>query len=273
MLGLGDNFYQRCVIRQVPGRHQLVTAWPQLYAGLSVECVRPRTGLRTQSKNVARDDLPWVSRPMGMPRRVHYVGQPGTMLEGLCTAFRVRHESMVFDGPPVKPRKDGKYIVVRPATVRTEWRADARNPMPEYLSRAVDALRSEYRIVSVADLQDGQEWAVGDLPYADQRYHRGEMQIEELLSLVAGAAGVIGGVGWLAPAAVAYQVPMLLVFGGWGLHNGPQRIFDRRMDTSRIEQAIPDRFCMCGSASHHCDKTISRIDDHIERFALRLAQG
>lgn len=271
MQGLGDNFYQRAVIRELPGRHQLVTSWPQLYADLPVDCVKPQTTLRTQVKNIARRDIQWSALPRGTARRVHYVGQSGSMLAGLCHAFGVASERITFDGPPVVTPAGERYIVVRPGTVRAEWRADSRNPLPEYVDRACRALSSRFRIVSIADLADGAEWLVGPAPYAHERYHSGELTIEQLLGLVAGAAGVIGGVGWLVPAAVAYRVPMLLIYGGWGFHNGPARIFDPRMDVSRIEQAVPDRFCMCTSPSHGCDKRISRIDDHIERFALRLA--
>lgn len=272
MLGLGDNLYQRAVIREVPGDHHLITAWPQLYADLPrIRCVRPDTRLRTQVKNVRRPDLRWAVPPAPPPRHVHYVGQPGSMLAALCRSFDVRPKRITFDAPRFEQTAREPYIVVRPATVRSEWRADGRNPDPQYIARAVDALRRQYRVVSVADLAAGAEWPVEPLPYADEHFHAGELQLEQLLALVAGAAAVVGGVGWLVPAAVAYQVPMLLLFGGWGAANGPQRIFDPRMDTSRIHQVLPDRFCMCGSWRHACDKTITNLDEHLERFTLRLA--
>lgn len=271
MQGLGDNIYQRAVIREIPGRHHLITSWPQLYADLPVDCVKPQTNLRTQIKNIERADLRWSKPPHGSARRVHYVGREGTMLAGLCEAFGVSPDRITFDGPPVESISREPYIVVRPATVRAEWRADARNPLPEYIDRACRALESRFRIVSVADLANRAEWLAGPAPYAHERYHAGELTTEHLLGLVAGAAGAIGGVGWLVPAAVAYRVPMLLIYGGWGFHNGPTRIFDPRMDVSRIEQAVPDRFCMCTSSSHDCDKHISLIDEHIKHFALRLA--
>lgn len=272
MQGLGDNLYQRAVIREVPGEHYLLTAWPQLYSDLpQIRCVRPDTRLRTQAKNAGRPDLRWAAAPRASALPVHYVNQGGTMLQALCRAFGVNPKQITFDGPQFDQPQREPYIVVRPATLRSEWRADGRNPRPEYLQRAVDALRDRFRVVSVADLQPGQEWAVEPLPYADESYHAGELQVEQLLALVAGAAAVVGGVGWLVPAAVAYRVPMLLLYGGWGAANGPQRIFDVRMDTSLIQQVLPDRFCMCSDRSHACDKTISNLDRHLERFAVRLA--
>lgn len=250
----------------------MITAWPQLYADLPrVRCVRPDTRLRTQAKNAGRTDLRWSPPPRGMAHPVHYANHVGTMLQGLCHSFGVQPQQITFDAPVVSETQREPYVVVRPATVRTEWRADGRNPRPEYLQRTVEALRGRYRVVSVADLAQGLEWALEPLPYADERYHAGELLLEQLLALVAGAAAVIGGVGWLAPAAVAYRVPMLLLYGGWGAVNGPQRIFDTRMDTSLVQQVLPDRFCMCADRAHPCDKTISQLDRHLERFALRLA--
>jgi hypothetical protein len=272
MQGLGDNIYQRAALREAPGEHDLLTPWPQLYSDLPrIRCVRPDTRLRTQVKNASRPDLCWSPAPRTPLQPVNYSNPSGTMLQGLCRAFGVTPARITFDAPAFSQPPREPYIVVRPATIRTEWRADGRNPRPEYLQRAVEALRCRYRVVSVADLQPGQEWALDPLPYADQRYHAGELQLEQLLALVAGAVAVVGGVGWLVPAAVAYRVPMLLLYGGWGAVNGPQRIFDARIDTSLVQQVLPDRFCLCCDRGHPCDKTISNLDRHLERFALRLA--
>lgn len=273
MRGLGDNLYQRAVLREVVKSRAvyLDTPWPQIYADLPIRCVKARTTLRTQAKNAER---PW--RWHAVPglvdhHRLHYVNHPGTMLEALCAEMRVKAGMIDFSGPPVPRLVREPYIVVRPVTNRTEWQAGSRNPKPEYVARAVDALRQRFRVVSVADISPPHETVEAPLPYADEVYHRGELSIEQLLAMVAGASAVVGGVGWLAPMAVAYRVPMLLIFGGWGMHNGPARIFDPRMDTSRIHQALPDRFCLCGSRDHACDKTISRLDEHLERFQMELA--
>jgi len=277
MQGLGDNLYQRPVLREILATGRTVylsTAWPQLYADLPVRCVRPLTRLRTQSKNVRRLSA-WHTAPRGAePLRWTYAGQGGTILGALCEKAGVHADKLDFAGPPVERVARAPYVVVRPATIRAEWRADGRNPQPEYIARAAATLREcGYRIISVADLRAGEEWALPPLPVADETYHAGELPIERLLALVAGAAAVVGGVGWLVPAAVAYRVPMLLLFGGWGRDNGPQRIFDPRMDTSLIHQALPDRWCVCGDRAHACDKTISNLDEHLERFTLRLAQS
>lgn len=278
MQGLGDNLYQRAVLRAYKPASDLylVTCWPQLYRDIDhIKPVRPGvTRLRTQAKN-ARMAPGYVHAPARVPRRrLHYVGGGGSILEALCADLRISPKSINMRGPdPIDdPRIPAPpYVVVRPATVRREWRADSRNPKPEYIATACAAARAAgFLVVSVADLQSDAEWPVGELPPADVRYHAGELGIEALLALVAGAAGVIGGVGWLVPAAMAYRRPMLCIFGGWGKHNGPDRIFDRRLDTSHFVSAIPDRFCMCATSSHRCDKRISNLEEKIDEFLDRL---
>lgn len=275
MYGLGDNIYQRAVVRElgcVENPVYLRTPWPQLYADLpQVRCVRPSTRLRTQAKNAARADLTWSAEPNSHARPANYVRHSGTMLQGLCEAFGVRRDRLTFDLPAFDGQPLAPYVLVRPASVRQEWRADSRNPSPYALDQAVRRLAPHYRIVSVGDFQQRAEWPVEPLPYADVRYHGGELSTEQLLGLVRGAAAVVGGVGWLVPAAIAYRVPMLLLYGGWGFHNGPARIFDNRLDISKIHQVLPDRFCMCKSALHDCDKHISHLDRHLDEFLARLA--
>lgn len=270
MHGLGDNLYQRCVIREVPGDVILMTPWPQIYADLPIRCLPAKSTLRTQAKNERRSVFSrmLVGRPA---KRWHYVSSDAPIPQALAAQFGVTPR--VFDGPPVVAPSREPYIVVRPATIRKEWRADSRNPHAGYIDRAVQALRGRFRIVSVADLRDGEEWPSEPLPYADERYHEGQLPVEQLLGLVAGAAGVVGGVGWAVPAAVAYRVPMLLLFGGWGKHNGPARIFGRPMDISQIDKVFPDAFCMCSSYAHACNKRVSNIDARVDAFALRLTQG
>ncbi|MEO8101338.1 MAG: hypothetical protein ABI790_02360 [Betaproteobacteria bacterium] len=286
MLGLGDNIYQRAVIRELTATREvwLATPWPQLYADLPVRCVKPETRLRTQAKNIARVDAggdacghAWASPPRTLrPQRVTYAGAGGTMLAALCAALGVAADRLTFDLPPLPPplpspdRPRRPYIVIRPATIRSEWPAAARNPAPEYLARAADVLREHFHLVSVADLARDVEWPVGPLPVADETFHGGELAIGQLLALVAGAAGVVGGVGWIVPAAIAARVPLFLIFGGWGKDNGPQRIFDPRLDTALVESVLPQRFCRCGDRDHRCDKTIDDFEPRLQHWLLGL---
>lgn len=273
MQGLGDNLYQRAIVREVAGRAvYLQTPWPQLYSDLPIHCVTPVTKLRTQLVNIRRGWNRWERPPADSKRlHLHYANRAGTVLQALGAVLGVsarRFDAPDFPRPSCAPA--GSYVVVRPGTIRTEWRADNRNPLPEYLDRAaLAAAEAGHTVVSVASLAAGHEWLAGAPPYADITWHYGELGLEELLGLVAHAAGVVGGVGWLLPAAIAYRVPMLLIYGGQGQHNGPRRLLDQVMPTDLLEQAIPDRLCPCSTWRHNCDRRITDLEAHVERWLVR----
>lgn len=253
MLGLGDGLYQRAFVKQLPKPVYISTPWPLLYSDLlDVHFIRPVTPLRTQSKNIARHNN-WVMPPGKQPARHIRYGTEG-IIPGMIASFGVMPGA--FDLPPLPPSPEtGRYVVVRPATVRSEWRADTRNPDPHYIAlAATEAHFRGYRVISVADLQDGTEWAVGDLPPCDVAYHHGELPVEQLLSLVANASAVIGGIGWLVPAALAARVPAWSICGGQGGFNSPHQICP---PGSTITFAVPDNFCRCKLKQHNCDKRIS----------------
>ncbi len=263
MKGLGDNIYQRAFVREVSKPVWLDTPWPELYQDIEgVNFVKPVTRLRTQLKNIDRQRISWKIRPRGPITQIHY-GDIGIM-PGMQKAFRAR--AKVFDlpdyGPPVV---SGQYVVVRPGSIRSEWLAESRNCLPEYLCEAADIMRAKgYKIVSVADFETGKEWPVDPLPKADIMCHHGELTPTQLLSLVQHAAAVIGGVGWLVPAAIAYRVPAWIICGGWGHYNAPEKLTSPIMDLSNIHFAMPDNFCMCKSNNHQCDK---RITGHASKFS------
>lgn len=266
MKGLGDNVYQRAFLKNMPGPIYLDTPWPELVSDLPhVHCVRPQTNLRTQAKNIARHSS-WLMPPTKqLARHIRY-GTEG-IIPGMISSFGVMPGE--FDLPPLPPSPEtGKYVVVRPATVRSEWRADTRNPDPLYIFLAsVEAMQRGYRVVSVADLQEGAEWAIDPLPYADVRYHQGELPVEQLLALVANASAVIGGIGWLVPAALSAKVPAWIICGGQGGYNAPELITPKGQ--RNITFAVPDNFCRCRLKMHNCDKRISDYDSKLAQWAER----
>lgn len=273
MQGLGDNIYQRAVLTQITNRVYLSTAWPQIYADLGhVTAVPSRTKLRTQAKNERRGGYSGSSIYRNW-QTWHYRQGPESILESLAAGLGLKIPAFEMSLPAYHGPEIGKpYIVVRPVCLRKEWKSDSRNPRPEYVSEVTEALsREHFTIVSVADLQEGQEWALAPLPRADIVYHRGELSVERLLGLVRGAAGLVGGVGWIVPAALAYRVPLFLIYGGWGYSNGPHRLFGPGVDRSFVEEAMPDVFCRCNSNNHACDKRISgALGDRARAFALRI---
>jgi hypothetical protein len=264
MMGLGDNLFERPFIKALPKPVYLSTPWPFIFHDIpGVHFIRPQTTLRTQAKNIARH-ADWVMPPTRQPTRQIRYGAEG-IIPGMTASFGVAPGA--FDLPPL-PYVVGKYVVVRPATVRQEWRADTRNPDPAYIAAAaLEAHRRGYEVVSVADLQEGAEWAVGDLPYADRTYHKGELPVEQLLALVANASAVIGGIGWLVPAALAARVPAWVICGGQGGFNAPELICP---PGSTITFAVPDNFCLCRAKQHNCDKRISDYDSKLAQWADRF---
>lgn len=269
MLGLGDNIYQRAFVRELQGPVHLTTSWPELYQGIpGIHFVKPITRLRTQAKNIHRNPAKWVTPPRGPITKVSY-GAHG-MIPGMKLVFRV--EPQVFDLPDFGSSPvDGKYVVVRPNTTRAEWIAESRSPLPEYVAKAAAVMKAKgYTVVSVADLEDGKEWLSGEPPQADICYHRGELGIKELMALVQGAVAVIGGIGWILPAAVAYGTPAWIICGGWGMFNAPEKLVAPPMDTSKLTWAVPDNLCMCSTNNHKCDKRISDYDAKLAKWTNKF---
>jgi hypothetical protein len=216
--------------------------------------------LRTQLKNIEKYQG-WKTEPNGNARLVQYAKE--NIIVGLTHSFGTTPAE--FDLPnfgSVETSK--KYAVVRPVTHRSEWVAQSRSPKPEYVAEAAKILRERgFLVVSVADLEDGKEWAELPLPEADVQYHKGELNVRQLLALIQNASVVVGGVGWIVPAAIAAKVPAWIVCGGQGGFNSPESITDPKMDLSKIHFALPDSYCRCFQSQHNCKKTIS---DHADKF-------
>jgi len=269
MWGLGDNIFARPFVRAAARDHDLhlETPWPELYADLDIKFVCGTRKLRTQSKNIARQPPERWVRPAAIPMREIKVAYRDLISQSIISALEqrwsklnVRFDPALFDLPdmgpsPVKP--DRPIAVIRPVTVRSEWRNEARNPRPEYIAAIAAELMVTHTVVAVADLLPSEEWVVGDPPPAHRYFVHGELTVRELLALVRDADIVVGGVGWIVPAALALKVKTFVVLGGHGGHNAPEKITDPRLDLRRIGFAKPEKFCRCTNMLHTCDKTIA----------------
>src|SRR4029077_10636047 len=143
MWGLGDNILQRPFIRALTRRRQiyLETPWPELYRGINnLIFVEGRRELRTQLKNIARQNgSVWRPAPPGLDRiTIGYGYQDfaiGTSIDAMERMMPLEGEPFVYELPDFGPApvdSGGRPIaVIRPATVRKEWRNEARNPLPE----------------------------------------------------------------------------------------------------------------------------------------------
>ena len=141
---------------------------------ISSSCAGTRK-LRTQQKNIARQPADRWSRPIADARdqgqlwRDLATSSIINALERRWSALKVKFDPALFDLPDMGPSpvtSDRPIAVIRPVTVRTEWRNEARNPRPEYIAAIAAELMATHTVVAVADLAPGQEWVVGELPPA-----------------------------------------------------------------------------------------------------------
>jgi hypothetical protein len=265
MKGLGDNIYQRAFLKAFSCNVAIDTPWPQLYEDLPhVECIQPASmALRTQAKNV-KAYRKWNHKRI--PPRSAAGMRPCYREQGIYNGMREAFgiDAAPMDLPvdmhaPLDGLRPGSYVVVRPVTVRSEWRADSRNPDPHYVFEAATAAVAQgFTVVSVADLQDGHEWAVGALPPAHHRYHAGQLNVIQLMRLVANAAYCIGGIGWIVPACMATNTPALIICGGQGGYNSPHHLAVPG-NNAQVQYVVPDNFCLCKEKQHDCNKTITAM--------------
>jgi hypothetical protein len=265
MKGLGDNVYQRAFIKQIKEPLYLQTPWPELYQDLPhVYPVKSHTELRTQNKNEKASQANWHT-PTSVTKTIQSYYGHNNIFRGMREALKVMPSTM--DLPDFGQHKfKGNYYVVRPVTIRSEWPNQSRNPLPEYISEAAYQIRNRGGIViSIADLQDRQEWALEPLPQADVTLHAGELSVTELMSLCAGATALVGGIGWIVPVAMALNKPALVVCGGQGAYNSPEMLTTESIKHN-IRFAVPDNMCMCYEKDHNCDKRISDYGTIFKRW-------
>lgn len=270
--GLGDNIYHRAFVKTMTSMYDvyLKTPFMEVYEGLPVKFVKQQSNLRTQAKNIAKSECKYHDLPPNTPTiQPRYTGNQldrMSMIDSLGLAYHCAPST--FDLPKFKSKvKSTKPIcVVRPATIRKEWNASSRNPDPRYIAQVVEWLRKTHYIVSVADLQGDEEYALQPLPYADLTLHKGELTTKELLGLIHEADIVVGGVGFILPACIAYGTKLFCILGGNGAYNSPEKLTYKSMDLSKVYFAKPDNFCGCNSAQHQCDKRIKNLKGMFDEF-------
>lgn len=273
--GLGDNIYHRAFVKNMTTMFDvyLKTPFMQVYEDLPVKFVKQQSSLRTQAKNIARSDykyhIPPPLTPIIQPRYTGDHLRRMNMIDSLQLSYH--RKPLAFDLPKYtcKIKSDKPICVVRPATIRKEWNAASRNPDPRYIAQVIEWLRETHYIVSVADIQVGEEVALQPLPYADLTLHEGELSTKELLGLIRKADIVVGGVGFIVPACIAYKTRLFCILGGNGMFNAPDKITHPSMDLSNVYFATPDNFCPCNSAQHQCDKHIMDLKGMFDGFIKR----
>jgi len=277
--GMGDNIYLRPFARELThlGELWVQTPWPELYEDLPVHFVHPETDLRTQRKNVERQPASrWSQVPRLAQHLRPYLDRSAlSIIAGIAAMIPLGEEGLIFDLPdhgPSPVTSSKPIAVIRPVVVRKEWQNEARNPPPGYLRIAAAKLRERgFHVVSIADLEGKAEWLVAPRPPADEVFHHGELVIEQLVALVRHAAIVVGGVGWILPMAIATKTPLIIVAGGNGRHNSPERLISLGMDDSQVRWIMPDNYCRCGDMMHQCDRRIRYFGRRFSRTLEEVA--
>ncbi|MGK0739966.1 hypothetical protein ACSFCX_00015 [Yokenella regensburgei] len=279
MHGIGDNINQRCFVKALVEKgHEiwLKTPLPEIYLGIpNVHFVHSNSPLRTQQKSERYSQVQFEPEPPEIPRNRIFYGnghlQQGSIFDAMEQQFGTCPERL--DLPRYKPAEirttDGKPVaVIRPTTERAEWHNASRGPLNQYIddvSRQL-AIRG-FHIISVADVQEGQEWIPDGEPFAHQKFHRGELTIWQMLALVERADIVLTGPCVIMHAALAYERPMICLGGGNGGNNHHLKVTDPRcMDLSRSLFIYPDNYCSCQEMSHDCDKAISHLQEKVHGF-------
>jgi hypothetical protein len=271
MKGFGDNIYQRAFVREIVKTRNvyLSTPYPELYEDLGVKFINMQTPLRTQSKNIARQTRSYCARPKCEAINPSYNGhdlRTGSIIKGMSSKFGIKPKDYSLPSFENVIKTEKPICVVRPATIRSEWKASARNPNPDYIFDAIERARNDYFVVSVADISPPHEIALNPLPYADLSLNSGELDVKQLLGLIQAAKLVIGGVGWIVPACIATQTPLFCILGGNGKYNAPEKITDEAMDLRKVYFAKPDNYCHCENMTHNCDKNIINLNGQIDEF-------
>lgn len=281
MHGLGDNLFQRPFVRAESERREvyLSTPWPEIYEDLPVKFIRPARQYRTQIKNTDRQsDERWAKR---IPRDREAKGFWYGLKKPDDNPFREFEKIFPLDGPPKfdlpdfgpsPVQSDKPVAVIRPVTRRKEWENLARNCKPEYVNRAAQILHDlGWHVVSVADVNPPHEVFVGDPPYADEAYHGGELTIKPLLSLVQHADLVVGPVGWIVPGAIAARTPLIIIGGGMGGNNAPEKITDPRMHLDTVRFILPQPYCRCTQMRHDCPREVPDFEARFRRAVDAVA--
>jgi hypothetical protein len=280
MQGLGDNIFQRNFIHTLSRQYEiyLETSWPEFYADLPIKPVKPTTRLRTQLKNVNRARVQWWPKPVVHRKNfktisyVQALRSGRSIISGMEHAFGIELDPTLFDLPTLPPCPidvDRPIAFVRPVTIRHEWYNDSRGPKPEYIAQVIEALRPTHHIVCVADIVDGVEWCVGAPPNGNTNFLRGELPAMQMLALLGASDIVVGGVGFIIPAAIALKKQCFVILGGMGGHNAPRVVTDPRLDCSRIGFATPKDFCQCTNMRHNCSKDIPDLMQQFGNFRAR----
>lgn len=285
--GIGDSIYTRPFIKQLVDEGYevyLKTALPELFSDLGVKFIRPETvKYRAQQRALDSSRVQFEVNPPQVFNRTIYtryypidLKQRGIIgcLErafGLQVGSTQPKLTLPSTLEPHGLSLPKKLAIIKPPTLRKEFLAPSRNPLPHYVAWCGKVLKSaDYHVVSIADCSQDEEWLEQVELDVDLKLHSGELGLFKTLSLIRDASVVVGGPSFIVPTALATGVPLFIIFGGRGLFDNPHKLLDLRMNLAKVGWSLPDKFCRCDKLVHDCDKTISKLDGDFFSFMAKL---
>lgn len=286
MQGIGDNLYLRPIIKELAKTKTvyLQTVLPDLFADIpNVLFVHQQADYRTQKKVMPSDKIKFVDAPDIEPIAPFYTG--ADLLASNIVTILARQvgvdpaANFVWDLPDLShyynssghklPAK--KIAIIRPATLRREWKVTTRPPDPNYIAWCTTVLKDYgYHTIAIADLEPKIEWLDKNLDMpADERLYKGELGLYGTLELIRRADVVVGGSGFILPAAACANTKLFTIFGGRMAYDCPQKLFHPTMNTKLIGWSVPDTPCRCTFDEHTCSKIISNLDTDFFNFITR----
>lgn len=271
MHGLGDNLHQRCVIRELSKKHEiwLETSWPLVYWDMpEVRLLARGTSLRTQVKNAVRSAAQFTRQapPRGASSlqvwyRPDEVKRHGSVLAAMCSGVRVPIGDFRMPMRPEWIEKADKVLegvtkpvmFFRPLVERREWTGcGARNPRVNDYAALFQSIRDRFHVVSVADLEEKQEWLASADLEADQKFHRGELDAETIFGVAHRASLIFTSPGFATVLGQALSRPTVTVFGGYE----DARSFSAGAGYGPWLALEPKHPCACWSHHHNCPKDL-----------------
>jgi SAM-dependent methyltransferase len=279
MWGIGDNLHQRAPIRALMKTHDvwLSTCHHELYHDLveqGLHLVFKATRLRAQARTIERErgmfrdphHPPRGCRAIKLWYRKDQIDRYGSILGSMMAECGVSSPAPDFS-MPVKPEWTAKarsliasweigdkpLMLYRPVVLRREWNSASRNPDPAAYARIFEAARHGFFVVSIADLQDKEEWIVGPEQDADVKLHRGELDFPTIAALFREAHVGFFNAGFAPVLAQAVGLPAITVYGGRESYRTTQKAGAHLAPTLGID---PIRPCDCHTENHSCDKRI-----------------
>lgn len=292
--GIGDCVYQLPFVKILAKTNQVYikTPLPKIFKDVpNIKFIKlDNETYRTQQKSLLNDDTVYSTLPKDIYKTYtpQYAGEElleTSIVGSFYKQFNIPfHEKLEWELPSFKNElgnflskipKGRKIAIIRPATVRKEWRVETRSPKNGYISWGAKILKeSGYYTISIADIKSGEEWFDGDYDSKniDLNLHTGELGIYGTLGLIQIADVCIGGSGFIVPATVSTNCNLFLILGGRLMYDGISKTLHPSMNLSKIGIAIPDNPCKCTLNKHNCDKTISNLDIKFFEFLEKISK-